>query len=83
MVHDAGNTTMNWEAAAQYCRNRNMRLPTRYELRDCLCPLEKGTAKFYWSGTLGSGSYYYGVLFNSCSVGSNNKTYSVYVKCVK
>jgi hypothetical protein len=60
-----------------------MRLPTRNELQNCLCPQEKGTAKNYWSGTFTSASVYYVVFFTSCGGNNYNKTNSFYVKCVK
>jgi hypothetical protein len=85
MVHDAGTTTMNWETAAKYCRDKNMRLPTRNELRDCLCPLEQGYLNNYWSGTFNSGSTYtyYIVGFSNCDEKFHYKGVNNYVKCVK
>jgi len=73
--------------ARDYCQSIGGRLPTIDELQ-CICDHKASFgdnfgAGNYWSSTEYSGTSARGVNFSSCSPNYNDKTSTLYVRCVK
>jgi hypothetical protein len=77
---------LNWQDAKDWCekQGKGWRLPTRVELLQAYDEKVPGFgAGYYWSETEYSGTYARNVNFTGGGQSYDDKTYTIYVRCVR
>ena len=78
---------MTWEEAQKWCEAQGGRLPTALDLQQAYADKVEGftQSNYYWSGTTNPFNYSNALIvyFGYGSSGSDTKTNSLYVRCVR